>query len=83
VTEPQHPYLAAWWPAGHMLGYEHGFTHQAKDFVEAIVAGTQPEPSFAAGLQVQRVLAAVEQSADAGSAWTTTGDAEPALAGRP
>ena len=69
VTEPQHPYLSAWWPAGHLLGYEHGFTHQAKDFVEAIVAGSQPEPSFAAGLQVQRALAAVELSAGSGSAW--------------
>ena len=48
-----------------MLGYEHGFAHQAKDFVEAIVAGTQPTPSFADGLQVQRVLDAVEHSADA------------------
>jgi predicted dehydrogenase len=70
VTEPEHPYVAAWWPTGHMLGYEHGFSHQAKDFVEAIVAARQPEPSFASGLQVQRALAAVEQSAGAGSAWT-------------
>lgn len=70
VTEPAHPYVAAWWPAGHMLGYEHGFSHQAKDFVEAIVAARQPEPSFAAGLQVQQVLAAVEHSASTGSAWT-------------
>ena len=42
VTEPQHPYISAWWPAGHMLGYEHGFSHQAKDFVEDIAAGAQP-----------------------------------------
>ena len=56
VTEPQHPYISAWWPAGHMLGYEHGFVHQAKDFVEGVVAGQQPRPSFADGLQVQRVL---------------------------
>ena len=33
------PTSRAWWPAGHMLGYEHGFSHQAKDFVEAIAAG--------------------------------------------
>jgi predicted dehydrogenase len=81
VTEPQHPYLSAWWPAGHLLGYEHGFTHQAKDFIEAIVARRQPEPSFAAGLQVQQVLDAVERSAANGSAWTPTGLAlgEPAL----
>jgi predicted dehydrogenase len=70
VTEPQHPYISAWWPAGHMLGYEHGFVHQAKDFVEGVVAGQQPTPSFADGLQVQRVLGAVEASADNGSAWT-------------
>ncbi|MDJ0376860.1 Gfo/Idh/MocA family oxidoreductase [Cryobacterium sp. PH31-L1] len=70
VTEPQHPYLAAWWPPGHTLGYEHGFTHQARDFVEAIAADVQPTPSFADGLQVQRALAAVEASSNAGSAWT-------------
>lgn len=70
VTEPQHPYIAQWWPAGHMLGYEHAFTHQAKDFVDAITSGTQPTPSFADGLHVQRVLAAVEASATNGSAWT-------------
>jgi predicted dehydrogenase len=72
VTEPEHPYIANWWPAGHMLGYEHAFSHQAKDFVDAIMSGTQPTPSFADGLQVQRVLAAVEASAGNGSAWTST-----------
>ena len=71
VTEPGHPYVGSWWPAGHMLGYEHGFVHQAKDFVESIVAGEQPTPSFADGLQVQRVLGAVESSAGNGSAWTS------------
>ena len=71
VTEPEHPYVAAWWPAGHTLGYEHGFSHQAKDFVEAISSKTQPRPSFADGLQVQRVLDSVESSAAAGSAWTS------------
>jgi predicted dehydrogenase len=72
VTEPGHPYLSAWWPAGHTLGYEHGFTHQAKDFVEAIAEGRQPEPSFADGLQVQKVLNGVERSAEADSIWTKT-----------
>jgi predicted dehydrogenase len=72
VTEPGHPYLSAWWPAGHTLGYEHGFAHQAKDFVEAIAEGRRPEPSFADGLQVQRVLNAVERSAEADSIWTKT-----------
>ena len=69
VTEPQHPYVDAWWPAGHGLGWEHAFTHQLHDLVVAVAAGTQPAPSFADGLQVQRVLAAVEASDAADSVW--------------
>jgi predicted dehydrogenase len=72
VTEHDHPYLAPWWPTGHMLGYEHGFSHQVVDFVNAIAEGSQPEPSFDDGLHIQRVLAAVERSSTAGSAWTPT-----------
>ncbi|NEE03607.1 Gfo/Idh/MocA family protein [Phytoactinopolyspora halotolerans] len=70
VTEPEHPFVAAWWPPGHLLGYEHGFTHQMVDLVNAIADGRDPEPSFADGLRVQRVLAAVEHSAAKDSAWT-------------
>lgn len=64
ATEPVHPYVAAWWPPGHLLGYEHGFTHQVVDLVTAIADGRDPEPSFADGLQIQRVLAAVEDSSN-------------------
>jgi predicted dehydrogenase len=70
VTEPGHPYVGNWWPAGHGLGYEHGFTHQVVDLVTAIAEGEDPTPSFADGLQVQRVLDAVERSAAANSAYT-------------
>lgn len=70
VTEAVHPYVSAWWPAGHMLGYEHGFSHQVKDLVEGIVGGTDPHPTFADGLKVQRVLEAVERSSENDSAWT-------------
>jgi predicted dehydrogenase len=70
VTEPGHPYVGAWWPAGHGLGYEHAFTHQVVDLVTAIAKGEAPTPSFADGLQVQRVLDAVERSAAARSVWT-------------
>lgn len=70
VTEPTHPYLGAWWPPGHLLGYEHTFTHEVVDLVRAIAGGVDPSPSFADGLQVQRVLEAVERSAEQGSVWT-------------
>jgi predicted dehydrogenase len=72
VTEPQHPYMAAWWPTGHTIGYEHPFSHQVRDLVTDIAEGRDPSPSFADGLQVQRVLEAVEKSSDHGSAWTAT-----------
>ncbi|WP_406362020.1 Gfo/Idh/MocA family oxidoreductase [Streptomyces sp. NBC_00715] len=70
VTEPDHPYLDAWWPPGHGLGYEHTFVHQARDLVLAVAEGRPPTPSFADGLQVQRVLAAVEESAEKNSVYT-------------
>ncbi|WHP19355.1 Gfo/Idh/MocA family oxidoreductase [Cellulomonas sp. ES6] len=69
VTEPQHAYIAHWWPAGHGLGYEHAFTHQVVDLVGDIAAGRDPRPSFADGLGVQRVLEAVERSAADDSRW--------------
>jgi len=67
VNEPEHPYMEAWWPQGHVIGWEHTFTHEIRDFLVAVGAGTQPSPSFEDGLNVQRILAAVEESAAAKS----------------
>jgi predicted dehydrogenase len=71
VTEPDHPYTGAWWPPGHGLGYEHTFVHEIAEFVRDVTSGTPPTPSFADGLQVQRVLDAVERSSAAAASWTT------------
>jgi predicted dehydrogenase len=70
VTEPGHPYLTAWWPPGHVLGWDVTFTHQVRDLVQAIAGGTDPAPSFRDGLQVQRVLTAVADSAAHEAGWT-------------
>ncbi|MCP4741089.1 MAG: Gfo/Idh/MocA family oxidoreductase [Actinomycetales bacterium] len=70
VTEGDHPYVEGWWPPGHVLGYDHTFTHEFRDFVLDIVNDRAPEPSFADGLYVQRVLDAVERSAQAQSVRT-------------
>jgi predicted dehydrogenase len=78
VTEPVHPYAGAWWPTGHLLGYEHTFTHQIADFVEAIGTRTDPSPSFADGLQVQEVLEAVTRSAEQNGTWTAVGRSDAA-----
>ncbi|MGA7203141.1 MAG: Gfo/Idh/MocA family oxidoreductase [Specibacter sp.] len=68
VTEPEHPYISGWWPQGHVIGWEHSFTHQIRDFLLNIETGTDPSPSFEEGLGVQRVLAAIETSSAAGGA---------------
>jgi predicted dehydrogenase len=70
VTRSVHPYAAAWWPEGHSIGYEHTFTHEVRDLLEAIDAGRDPAPSFADGLYVQQVLDAVQRSAASGAGWT-------------
>ncbi|QNE45787.1 Gfo/Idh/MocA family oxidoreductase [Glaciihabitans sp. INWT7] len=74
MTEPEHPYMAAWWPTGHGIGYEHPFSHQVRDLLVDIAAATQPQPSFDDGVQVQRVLEAVETSSASGSSWIEVHD---------
>ena len=60
------PYVSNWWPPGHILGYEHTFVHTVADFVNACVEGQAVHPTFEDGLKNQRVLAAVEESANKG-----------------
>lgn len=63
VTEPAHPYLDAWWPPGHLIGYEHTFTNAFADFIRAVVAGKNVSPTFEDGLANERVLGAIVKSA--------------------
>jgi len=66
VTDGKHPYISAWWPPGHIIGYEHSFTHTVHDLLLAIDKGVSPRPNFEDGLQNQRVLDAIERSAASG-----------------
>jgi len=64
ATEPVHPYVDAWWPPGHLLGYEHSFVHEVADTIKAIYSRKKAvEPDFEDGLQVQKVLDAALVSA--------------------
>ncbi len=71
VTEDDHPYMDAWWPTGHTIGWEHTFVHENYEFLSAIADGESYEPGFETGLAVQRLVDAIERSDDAGS-WVTT-----------
>ena len=66
VTEAEHPYLAAWWPPGHVIGYEHTFTHAVADFIKAVSTQTPIHPDFDDGVETLRVLEAARRSAESG-----------------
>lgn len=63
TTESAHPYVAHWWPPGHIIGYEHAFVHAAVDFINAVASGGAIEPNFNDGTQILRVLEAGIESA--------------------
>ena len=63
ATDEAHPYVGAWWPPGHIIGYEHTFTHTVLDLLLAIHAGVQPKPDFEDGVRNQQLLDAIERSA--------------------
>lgn len=66
VTNASHPYVGAWWPPGHIIGYEHAFTHAVVDFLHALSRGTPLTPNFRDGMRNMQVL-------DAGIVSSTSG----------
>ncbi|HLY28724.1 MAG TPA: Gfo/Idh/MocA family oxidoreductase [Aggregatilineales bacterium] len=66
ATEPVHAYVANWWPPGHIIGYEHEFSHAVVDFMHAVEMGGSIAPNFADGLAEMKVLEAGLESAKTG-----------------
>jgi len=66
ATEPTHPYMSAWWPPGHIIGYEHTFVNQAADLLTGIAGNKPLSPDFGDGLRCQQVLDAVVESSKTG-----------------
>lgn len=62
VTEASHPYMKAWWPPGHIIGYEHTFVNLVYELINSIVEDKEPCPNFFDGLKCQEVLESVEKS---------------------
>jgi predicted dehydrogenase len=63
VTDGEHPYMKHWWVPGLQIGYEHSFTHQFADFLQAVGAGKQAAPTFREALATDQVTDAVLKSA--------------------
>ena len=60
-----HPYVDAWWPDAHLIGYEHGFTNTVADILR-VLAGQRPEvplADFEDAWRTQAVLEAALQAA--------------------
>jgi predicted dehydrogenase len=77
VTEAEHPYIGAWWPPGHVIGYEHTFTHAVADFIQAVIGNRPIHPNFEDGMRAIAVLEAAKQSAADGTRVATGSIAAP------
>ena len=66
ATEACHPYIANWWPPGHVIGYEHAFVHGVADFINAIAHDKPINPDFSDGVKCIRVLETGLKSAELG-----------------
>jgi len=69
VTERDHPFLARWWTAGHIVGWEAAFVHQWRDFLEAVLEGRPVSPaqaSFEDGYRAAVICDAILASAREG-----------------
>lgn len=72
VTNSTHPYVEAWWPPGHIIGYEHEFTHAVADFLDAVERSAQISPNFYDGMKIMQVLEAAILSANTGEKVTVS-----------
>ncbi|MFP3316556.1 MAG: Gfo/Idh/MocA family oxidoreductase [Caldivirga sp.] len=76
VTQRTHPYLRFWWPPGHVLGWEHTFTHEIYHFLTRLAEGKDVAPeaaNFRDGLRVMRIIEAIAESSERGT-WVSITD---------
>jgi len=66
ATDASHPYIGAWWPPGHIIGYEHTFVHTVLDLLKAVHEQKVPSPNFEDGVRNQKVLDAHERASASG-----------------
>lgn len=66
VTEDSHPFLADWWEAGHIIGWESTFVHEWRAFLTCVLAGERIDPvqaTFEDGVRANELGDAVLESA--------------------
>lgn len=63
-TEEPHPFAGAYWPAGHIIGYEHTFINLIVTLMNGMEKGVSPSPNFVDGYIAQAIIEAVERSSE-------------------
>jgi predicted dehydrogenase len=66
VSEADHPFWSWWWPAGHMIGWEHTFVHEIHHLLSAIANDSDVAPhgaTFEDGYRAAEVCDAILRSA--------------------
>lgn len=75
VTESNHPYWGAWWPHGHIIGWEHAMVHEVYHFVDCIVNDKSIAPigaTFHDGLRNNQIMDAILISSEQ-KKWVSVG----------
>jgi predicted dehydrogenase len=65
VTETNHPFAQWWWPPGHIIGWEHSFTHEIQHLLKAIAEDGDVGPygaTFEDGYRAAEVCDAIVRS---------------------
>lgn len=62
ASDSVHPFMSAWWPVGHIIGYEHTFINLVYSMLKAFDKGEEFKPNFEDGVRNQAVLEAVDVS---------------------
>jgi predicted dehydrogenase len=69
VSEREHPFMADWWEAGHVVGWDSTFVHQWRAFMRSVIEGAPADPlqaTFDDGLRANELGDAVLASAAEG-----------------
>jgi predicted dehydrogenase len=73
VTEPDHPYIDLWWPPGHVIGWEHTFSHEILHLLTAIATDGSVGPdgaTFEDGYRAAEVCDALLRASETGQRQT-------------
>lgn len=70
VTERDHPFMDLWWAPGHIIGWEHTFVHQWREFLDSVVTGeglSSHQASFDDGYRAVAVCGSILDAARSGA----------------